>query len=310
MNISAEARILVASESRGDADQLVRLLRDHFENVRALADRDLAIRDIAIRDLGFWPPHVVVLAFRRIEAAQSYSLELYRYATTAQLPPHRTILLCDRSEVGQAFDLCKRKCFDDYVLYWHSVQDGLRLPMSVWIAARETLARQAETMPQVALEELELAPPDMSASLMQADRAARSGPALVGDARRVRPMLLVIDDDELIHEILVRSPVTQDYELLFAKNHTEALLKLANARPDAILMDFRLPGVDGVALTRQLRHLPGLADIPVIMMTGDSRRATLFDSVSAGVQDFIVKPFTRELLAAKLDKALGRSIPQ
>jgi len=86
----------------------------------------------------------------------------------------------------------------------------------------------------------------------------------------------------------------------------EALSQLRRLHPDVILMDVRLPGVDGVALTQRLKTVPHLADIPIIMMTGDARRETLVSSIGAGAAAFVVKPFTREALVAKLQKVLSQ----
>ncbi len=69
-------------------------------------------------------------------------------------------------------------------------------------------------------------------------------------------------------------------------------------------MDVVLPGGDGVVLTEEIKSTPGLSPIPVVMLTGDARVDTLVRSVHAGAADFIVKPFTREALVAKLSKYL------
>ena len=69
-------------------------------------------------------------------------------------------------------------------------------------------------------------------------------------------------------------------------------------------MDVMLPGGDGVALTEQIKAAPDLAAIPVVMLTGEARLDTLVRSMEAGAADFIVKPFTREALLAKLSKYL------
>ena len=68
----------------------------------------------------------------------------------------------------------------------------------------------------------------------------------------------------------------------------------------------RYPGADGVTLTRRLKALPDMADIPIVMMTGDARRETLLGSMDAGAAAFVVKPVTRATLEAKLDKILPR----
>jgi two-component system chemotaxis response regulator CheY len=65
-------------------------------------------------------------------------------------------------------------------------------------------------------------------------------------------------------------------------------------------MDVNLPGMDGLALTEWLKAKPALAHIPVLMLTGEATRETIARSRAAGAADFIVKPFAREALLAKV----------
>lgn len=138
------------------------------------------------------------------------------------------------------------------------------------------------------------------------------GPALAGTrafaekVRKLRPLLMVVEDDELTRNLLARALDPEAYEIMFAGDSTDALRELRRLRPDVILMDVRLPGLDGVSFTRSLKESPEFSSIPVIMLTGDSRRETLMSSVDAGATDFVVKPFTRESLKSKLEKALSR----
>ncbi|MDP3223015.1 MAG: response regulator [Rubrivivax sp.] len=70
---------------------------------------------------------VLVLAFDSLDKAQGYYLGLYRLGRVLQQHAHRTVILCNRDEVQAVFDLCKKACFDDYVLYWPHSHDGPRL---------------------------------------------------------------------------------------------------------------------------------------------------------------------------------------
>ena len=87
---------------------------------------------------------------------------------------------------------------------------------------------------------------------------------------------------------------------MFAAESVEAFGKLEMARPAVILMDVNLPGLDGLGFTERLKAMPALAGIPVIMLTGEARRETLERSRMVGAASFIVKPFTRDSLIAKL----------
>jgi CheY-like chemotaxis protein len=116
--------------------------------------------------------------------------------------------------------------------------------------------------------------------------------------------VLVVDDDRFQCKLLERLLADFDCRLQFAHSGAEAFAALARERPELILMDVQLPDADGVAITRQLKANPALAGIPVIMITGHSERNILQASLAAGAVDFVVKPFERERMHAKLAKFL------
>ena len=123
-------------------------------------------------------------------------------------------------------------------------------------------------------------------------------------AGTVRPVVLVVDDDSVAHALIGRMLGAQAYDLRFAAGATEALAQLRRGRPDVVLMDVRMPGVDGVTLMKRVKRSSHLADIPVIIMTGDARLETLKASIAAGAASFIVKPFSAASLGAKLEQVL------
>ena len=93
-------------------------------------------------------------------------------------------------------------------------------------------------------------------------------------------------------------------DLVFETDGAAAFDRVNAVGPDLVLMDVMLPGGDGVALTERIKSTPDLAAIPVVMLSGEARLDTLVRSMEAGAADFIVKPFTREALIAKLGKYL------
>jgi CheY-like chemotaxis protein len=122
-----------------------------------------------------------------------------------------------------------------------------------------------------------------------------------------RRAVLVVDDDPFARTLAQKALEKKGYAVIFAENSGEAVDVLQRVRPDAILMDVNLPGMDGVALTAWLKSQPDLAGIPVLMLTGEARRETLGESLQAGACEFIVKPFTPEGLVAKLESSLLRA---
>lgn len=114
----------------------------------------------------------------------------------------------------------------------------------------------------------------------------------------------VSEDDEALHALVAAMLEPERVDLVFESDGAAALERIRAIGPDLVLMDIVLPGSDGVAITERLKATPGLASIPVVMLTGEARFETLVRSMQAGAADFIVKPFTRDALVAKLSKFL------
>jgi CheY-like chemotaxis protein len=109
-----------------------------------------------------------------------------------------------------------------------------------------------------------------------------------------------VEDDALQLEMLAVTLAELGAELVFARSGTEALSSLRRHRPDLVLMDINLPGIDGIEATRKLKSIEGLESVPVIMMTGHSDRKVVVDSLLAGASDFVVKPLDRTILLSKI----------
>lgn len=303
---TAAAPVLVASDNSDDAQQIVRQLETVFDTVHAST-----VPANASDDFERVRPEVLVLGLDTLDKAQRHYLGLYRMSAVP-VPPHRTVVLCHKDEVPAAFALCTQGYFDDYVLYWPQSHDGRRLAMSVWNAARSAgemptgalgpaaLATHARHLAQ--LERVVADESETSLALLR----ERIEPALAGTRplataiRQRRPLVLVVEDDELARRLAGLALDPLRWEVTCAHNAADALLRLRRIRPDVILMDVRMPDMDGVELTRRLKATPDLADIPIIMMTGDARRETLMDSMAAGAIAFVVKPLSRSALEAKL----------
>lgn len=325
----SDARVLVASDNADDARQIQRQLKADFTHVQLSIDVDRCLEDFEQHT-----PDVLVLAFDSLEKAQRYYLGLYRLGGALQQHPHRTVILCSQQEVQAVFELCKKAYFDDYVLYWPHSRDGPRLVMSVWNACRELSslrpavppaaelqahARHVDELDRMIGHEIDAAGQQMRAGAAGAAVAAWARqlqrviePALAGtrllgvQLRQVRPVVMVVDDDDFTQTLVGRALDPLAWETLPAVDGSAAFAHLRRRRPDIILMDIHLPGLDGVALTQRLKASPHLAGIPIVMMTGDASKAALLSSMEAGAAAFVVKPFTRESLTTKLFSVLSR----
>lgn len=135
--------------------------------------------------------------------------------------------------------------------------------------------------------------------------AARAMGTLAGQKR---PNVLAVDDDGFQHGVLARLLGGTRIDLTCAENGAQAFRAIRARRPDLVLVDVDLPDVSGMELTRRLKSVRPLAQIPVIMVTGESRRTVVMESVRAGAADFMVKPFRRSTLLGKLEAFLPGAV--
>ena len=132
---------------------------------------------------------------------------------------------------------------------------------------------------------------------------ARSGPG----ADRLR--VLVVDDDPSLRQ-LAGAMFAGDYEVLVAEDGEEGLKRATLERPDLVLLDLHLPDISGQEVARRLRKTAATALIPVIMITGHDDHETEIESLRAGVDDYVVKPFDEDALRARMESVLRRSLRQ
>jgi DNA-binding response OmpR family regulator len=114
------------------------------------------------------------------------------------------------------------------------------------------------------------------------------------------PLLLIVDDDpyarDLIHDILSRD----DYRIAFASSGGEGLALAQELRPDLILLDVMMPGMDGFSVCRHLRANPETAVVPVVMITALDDRISRLRGIEAGTDDFLNKPIDSIELRARV----------
>lgn len=118
-----------------------------------------------------------------------------------------------------------------------------------------------------------------------------------------RKVILVVDDDVVALETL--SFYLEDkYEVQMADSGRDALDKMATRIPDAILLDVRMPGMDGITFFKKIKSEPKYKNIPVIFQTGASDIETVRECISIGPMGFIVKPVRKRILMEKIEEAL------
>jgi twitching motility two-component system response regulator PilH len=116
--------------------------------------------------------------------------------------------------------------------------------------------------------------------------------------------ILLVDDSKTELHHLSEMLVKRGYQIRTAENGEEALKRLAEEKPDLILMDVVMPGQNGFQLTRAITRDERYADVPVIMCTSKNQETDKVWAQRQGARDYVVKPVKAEELLAKI-KALG-----
>jgi two-component system phosphate regulon response regulator PhoB len=124
-----------------------------------------------------------------------------------------------------------------------------------------------------------------------------------------QPRVLVVDDEAAIREMIQYALERAKMDVLTAADAQEALVRISEARPDIILMDWMMPGVSGVELTRRLRKDSYTEDIPIIMLTAKVTEDDKVTGLEAGTDDYVIKPFSPRELMARIRAVLRRSSP-
>lgn len=120
-----------------------------------------------------------------------------------------------------------------------------------------------------------------------------------------KPTILVADDDEEILRVVSLALSKQGYEVLPAKDGQEALEKARQEKPDAILLDIMMPGLDGFKVLQELRRDESVSAIPVGFLTGRDDREAYERARELGGHIYLMKPFSTAKLVAFVGLLLG-----
>lgn len=126
-------------------------------------------------------------------------------------------------------------------------------------------------------------------------------------------IIMVIDDEITIREVVRKYLELEGYTVLEAATGPDALDRLRQQRPDLIVLDIMLPGIDGFSIARSLRHSEEFAplslegDIPIVMLTARTEETDRIAGFELGADDYVVKPFSPRELVARIKAVLRRS---
>ncbi|MCC6595507.1 MAG: phosphate regulon transcriptional regulator PhoB [Rhodanobacteraceae bacterium] len=118
--------------------------------------------------------------------------------------------------------------------------------------------------------------------------------------------ILVVEDEASIRDMVAFALRKADMQPIHAADASAALAAVADTPPDLILLDWMLPGMSGLELARRLRRDERSAEVPIIMLTARGEEADRVNGLDAGVDDYVVKPFSTRELVARIKAVLRR----
>lgn len=121
--------------------------------------------------------------------------------------------------------------------------------------------------------------------------------------------ILVVEDEASIRDMLRFALERADFQVSVAGDAPSARLRIAEARPDLILLDWMMPGVSGVDYARELKAAPQTRDVPIIMVTARAEEEDKIRGLNIGCDDYVSKPFSFPELIARIQAVLRRSMP-
>lgn len=117
--------------------------------------------------------------------------------------------------------------------------------------------------------------------------------------------ILVADDDPMIRNLLRIMLETADHTVFEAQDGSDAIQKAREIHPDALILNVRMPEMDGFAVCKTLRHDEETAVLPILMLSGQAHLTAVNKGLLAGANRYLTKPMSRSALLQSLDEVLG-----
>ena len=136
-------------------------------------------------------------------------------------------------------------------------------------------------------------------------------PAVLRQTINHRPhRVLVVEDDTALATLLVYNLQSEGFIAESLDRGDEVEPRLAQAAPDLVILDWKLPGVSGLEICHRLRARDDIPDMPLIMLTARGEESERVSGLSAGADDYVVKPFSMLELMARVRASLRRYRPE
>jgi two-component system phosphate regulon response regulator PhoB len=122
--------------------------------------------------------------------------------------------------------------------------------------------------------------------------------------------ILVVEDEEDILELVRFNLSREGYSVMGAATGEEAWRLASSERPDLIVLDLMLPGIDGLEVAKMIKNDPKTRDIPIIMLTAKGEESDIVAGLELGADDYITKPFSPRILVARVRAVLRRKVKE
>jgi len=121
--------------------------------------------------------------------------------------------------------------------------------------------------------------------------------------------ILTVEDERPIREMVRMSLEKAGFDVLEAEDGEQAMVVIADHRPDLVLVDWMLPGMSGIELARRLKHADATSELPIIMVSARGEEEDKIRGLEIGADDYVAKPFSPRELIARIKAVLRRTEP-
>ncbi len=120
--------------------------------------------------------------------------------------------------------------------------------------------------------------------------------------------ILLIDDDNWVHKLIAHFMEKNNYSTYSAYNPYDGIVMALNHKPDLILLDYIMPGINGDVLLKLFRKIEATKALPIVILSANIDKDFLREALSLGADGFISKPFTEQVLEEKINLAFEKNI--
>jgi two-component system chemotaxis response regulator CheY len=118
--------------------------------------------------------------------------------------------------------------------------------------------------------------------------------------------IIAVDDSPTMRRIIINTLKRAGFtDVIEAHDGKDALAKMKVEKPNLVITDWNMPEMDGLTFVNTLRGMEEFKELPVLMITTRSVKEDIMEAMKAGVNNYIVKPFTPDTLKAKIDQTLA-----